>query len=127
MYGSINRIVGRWTHTCKGEWTDEEVYTRSKQRQRHKAQQTVSARCTYKNNTVEELEQESNEDYFRGIISREFVTQETRSISRGENIVERLEVEVEEKKTKQRKKRDKQTNEQNTKTNSEKKNSTKIL
>ena len=57
----------------------------------------MSARCTYKNNTVEELEQESNEDYFRGIISREFVTQETRSISRGENIVERLEVEVEEK------------------------------
>ena len=87
----------------------------------------MSARCTYKNNTVEELEQESNEDYFRGIISREFVTQETRSISRGENIVERLEVEVEEKKTKQRKKRDKQTNDQNTKTNSEKKNSTKIL
>ena len=87
----------------------------------------MSARCTYKNNTVEELEQESNEDYFRGIISREFVTQETRSISRGENIVERLEVEVEEKKTKQRKKIDKPTNDQNTKTNSEKKNSTKIL
>ena len=86
----------------------------------------MSARCTYKNNTVEELEQESNEDYFRGIISREFVTQETRSISRGENIVERLEVEVEEK-TNLRKKRDKQTNDQNTKTNSEKKNSTKIL
>ena len=87
----------------------------------------MSARCTYKNNTVEELEQESNEEDFRAIISREFVTQETRSISRGENIVERLEVEVEEKKTKQRKNRDKQTNDQNTKTNSEKKNSNKIL
>ena len=87
----------------------------------------MSARCTYKNNTVEELEQEANEYYARGIISREFVTQETRSKSRGENIVERLEVEVEEKKTKQRKTRDKQTNHQNTKTNSEKKNSTKIL
>jgi len=120
--------VGRWTHTCKGEWTDEKTYIKSKSRQRHKAQQTVSARCTYKNNTVEELEQESNEEYCRDIITREFVTQETRSISRGENIVERLEIEVEEtKKTKQRKKRDKQTNDQNTKTNSEKKNNTNIL
>ena len=87
----------------------------------------MSARCTYKNNTVEELEQESNEEDFRGIISREFVTQETRSISRGENIVGRLEVAVKEKQTKQRKKIHKQTNDQNTKTNIEKKNSTKIL
>ncbi len=106
--------MGRWTHTCKGEWTDEKKYTRSNYRQRHKAQQTVSARCTYKNNTVEELEQESNEEYCRDIITREFVTQETRSIRRGKSIVERLEVEVDEQMKKQRKKRDKQTNSQKT-------------
>ena len=80
----------------------------------HKAQQTVSARCTYKHNTVEELEQESNEEYCRDIITREFVTQETRSIRRGKSIVERLEVEVDEQMKKQRKKRDKQTNSQKT-------------
>jgi len=74
----------------------------------------VSARCTYKNNTVEELEQESNEEYCRDIITREFVTQETRSIRRGKSIVERLEVEVDEQMKKQRKKRDKQTNSQKT-------------
>ena len=74
----------------------------------------MSARCTYKNNTVEELEQESNEEYCRDIITREFVTQETRSIRRGKSIVERLEVEVDEQMKKQRKKRDKQTNSQKT-------------
>ena len=105
--------MGRWTHTCKGEWTNEKKYIRSKYK-RHKAQQTVSARCTYKNNTVEELEQESNEEYCRDIITREFVTQETRSIRRGKCTVERLEVEVDEQMKKQRKKRDKQTNSQKT-------------
>ena len=74
----------------------------------------MSARCTYKNNTVEELEQESNEEYCRDIITREFVTQETRSIRRGKSIVERLEVEVDEQMKKQRKKRYKQTNSQKT-------------
>ena len=74
----------------------------------------MSARCTYKNNTVEELEQESNEEYCRDIITREFVTQETRSIRRGKSIVERLEVEVDEQMKKQRKKRDTQTNSQKT-------------
>ena len=82
----------------------------------------MSARCTYKNNTVEELDEESYEEDFRAIISREFVTQETRSRSRRKNIVERLEVEVDEKRKKQRKKNDKQTNNQKTNQNNEKTN-----